>query len=248
MRVAAVQFKATKRDPGASLARLVPLAREAARGADLVVLPEMAATGYVFASADDVRPFAEPADGPTFRALSDVAREAGAWLVCGYVERESERLFNSALVVDRGGALRFSYRKTLLYEADEGWATPGDSGYRAFDTGAGTFGVGICMDLNDDRFTAWVRAQGPDAVAFPTNWLDQGDEVWGYWAWRLRGARSALVAANSYGPDGGVSFRGESAVLQGRALLAHAPREGDAVLRAKILNAGSISGGPYASG
>jgi N-carbamoylputrescine amidase len=240
MRVAAVQFKATKKDPAASLARLVPLAREAAQGADLVVLPEMAATGYVFASPDEIRPLAEPPDGPTFRALSAVAREARAWLVCGYVEREIDRLFNSALVVDCEGALRFSYRKTLLFDADTSWAEPGDSGYRTFDTGAGTFGVGICMDLNDDRFTDWVRAEKPRCVAFPTNWLDQGDNVWGYWAWRMRGTKSALVAANSYGPDGDVSFRGESAVLDGRTLLAHAGRDGDAVLRATLLNDGSI--------
>lgn len=234
MRVAAVQFQPTKADRAASLERLVPLAREAARDTDLVVLPELATTGYVFTSRDEILPHAEPADGPTLAALAPVAREAGAWLVAGFAEIAGDRLFNSALVIDRTGALRFTYRKTLLFQLDTAWALPGDSGYATFDTGAGTFGVGICMDLNDDRFVAWARAAAPRALAFPTNWLDQGFDVRPYWAARLRDVPSALVAANGWGVDRNVPFSGRSAILDGPRLLASAPLAGDAVVRATV--------------
>ena len=234
MRVAAVQFKARRGRPAESRGALVELAGRAAEGADLVVLPEMAVTGYVFPDAASVAAVAEPAAGPTCAALAEVARLRRAWLVCGFPERAGDRLYNSALVLDREGALRAVYRKTLLYDADLPWATPGDSGYALFDTGAGVFTVGICMDLNDDAFVGWCRDQRPRAIAFPTNWIDEDSPVWSYWAWRLQGCDAALVAADTWGCEGQTRFRGESAILDGLVLRAAAPREGDAVLRATL--------------
>lgn len=234
MRVTAVQFRPTLRDPAASIARLEPLVREGARDADLVVLPELATTGYVFDSPEDIAPFAERPRGRTFDLLSPIAREAGCWAVAGFIEQADGALFNSALVVDPSGDLAFTYRKTLLYEADETWATSGDSGYAVFPTRAGTFAVGICMDLNDDLFTSWLRRKRPDAIAFPTNWLDEGSDVRPYWRWRLAGCASALVAANSYGPERSIAFCGRSTVLRAGLVLAEAPREGDALVRATL--------------
>ncbi len=246
MRVAAVQFRPTRGDKAGSLRRLVTLAAGAARwaggpndpGLDLLVLPEMAATGYVFSGPDEVRPLAEDlspgGESETARALAPVARGARTWLVVGLPERAGDRLFNSALVLDRAGEVRFVYRKTLLFEADEAWATPGDSGYGVFEDAGASFTVGICMDLNDDAFIAHCAAAQTRAVALPTNWLDQGEEVWSYWAWRMRGVPSALVAANTYGEDRGTRFRGESAILDGRRVLAAAARDGDAALAATL--------------
>lgn len=199
-----------------------------------MVLPEMAASGYMFPDAAAVRRVAEAPDGPTVAGWCQVARALGSWLVGGFPERDGDRLFNAAAVIDRSGTLQFVYRKTLLYEADERWATPGDSGYRCFDTGAGRFGVGICMDLNDDRFTEWLRAEQPDAVAFPTNWVQEEGGVWEYWAWRMDGVRAALVAANRWGDEDGVAFRGESAVLVDRRVVAWAPPTGDGLLSADL--------------
>ena len=234
MRVAAVQFRPTKGDKASSLAHLVRLATAAARGAHLVVLPEMAATGYVFPGPEAVRPLAETPDGPTFQALSRVAADAGAWVVAGLPERDGERLYNSALVISPSGSLEFTYRKTLLFQLDTTWASPGDSGYRYFATDAGTFGVGICMDLNDDRFIAWCRGSSLRAIAFPTNWVAQGVPVWPYWAWRLVGVDAALVAANTWGQDGEVAFAGRSAVVRGRDVLAAAAATGDGIIRAEL--------------
>lgn len=234
MRVAAVQYKAVKGSFSRSLAALCALARRAAAGTDLLVLPEMAVTGYLFPDLAAAREVAESPDGPTFRAFSEIAGAAGCWLVGGFPELDGESVYNSALVIDPLGELRFVYRKTLLYTADFSWATPGNSGYRIFQTPTGSFGVGICMDLNDDRFTEWLQREQPDAVAFPTNWLDQGYCVWGYWAWRLEGVRSALVAANTWGTEDETGFRGESAILKERTLLAAAAFTGDAVIRAEV--------------
>ncbi|MBW2255858.1 MAG: carbon-nitrogen hydrolase family protein [Deltaproteobacteria bacterium] len=232
MRVAAVQFKAEKGRRRRSLSALAGLAAEAASRADLVVLPEMAATGYLFPTPHAARRVAEPAAGPTFDVLAPVAAANRCWLVAGFPEIDRDQLFNSALVIDPAGALRFVYRKTLLFAPDEWWALPGDSGYRAFDTDAGRFGVGICMDLNDDGFVAWCAGADIDAIAFPTNWVQEDVDVWAYWRARLLGVDAALVAANTYGTEGPVTFTGRSAVLQRGVVLASAPLIGNAVIRA----------------
>lgn len=234
MHVAAVQYKAEKGRFQASLSALLVLAGEAAEHADLVVLPEMAVTGYTFASHGEARAVAELPTGPTFQALSEIAIAHDAWIVAGFPELAGEHLYNSALVIDPRGELQFCYRKTLLFEADWPWATPGDSGYRAFDTGRGAFGVGICMDINDDGFVRWASEAQIDVIAFPTNWVEEGAPVWAYWRWRLAGLHAALVAANSYGIDGGYKLSGRSAVIAGGLVVANAGPVGDLVIRAEI--------------
>lgn len=236
MRVGVVQFKAIRGDPARSRAELLALARAAGVGTDLLVLPEMAVTGYVFPDRAAVAAVAESPTGPTSEALGAVARERGTWLVAGFPERDGDRLYNSAMVLDREGRLAFVYRKTLLYEVDVPWAEPGDSGYATFDTGAGTFGVGICMDLNDDRFVSWWKEADPDAMAFPTNWVEDPDGVdpWSYWAWRMEGVRGALVAADTWGAEDHVRFTGRSCVLRQATVHAWLPAEGDGWARATL--------------
>ncbi len=219
------------------------LATVASEGVDLLVLPEMAVTGYVFPDLDAVRAVAEPQDGPTFTALSEVAARSGSWIVCGFPERDGDRVFNSALVIDPSGQRAFTYRKTLLYSADLPWATPGDSGYRRFDTAHGSFGVGICMDLNDDRFVDWCAREAVDVVAMPTNWIDEDQDVWPYWAMRLYPLKATLVAANTWGAEADTRFSGASAVLTRDRLLAGAPKRGDGFITATLPAASGAPGG-----
>lgn len=251
MRVAAIQFKA-RADFRAGLKVLASAVERAGQSVDLVVCPEMALRGYAFTARSQVLPLAEGPDGPTARALGEAARRAGAWVVCGLPERVGDRVFNAALVIDPSGAVVFTYRKTLLFEADVPWADPGDSGYRAFDADTGRFGVGICMDLNDDRFLGWCAGADLDVVALPTNWVQEEGSMWDYWASRLdrgwgpelegfegrvpgRGpVEAVLVGANSYGPEGAYVLRGASAMVTRREVLAAGPDRGDAVIPADL--------------
>lgn len=234
MRVAAVQYKAVKGDRARSLAELTALVRRVGAGVDLVVLPEMAATGYLFGSVAEATEVAEPAEGVTLAALAPVARQLECWIVVGFPEISGGKLYNSALVIDRSGTLQFCYRKTLLFEADTSWALPGDQGYRCFETGRGAFTVGICMDLNDDGFIEWLVRTRPRAIAFPTNWLEEDSDVWSYWVTRLWGIPSALVAANTYGWEEQTCFSGASAIVDGLVVRAAAPKTGSAVIVAEL--------------
>jgi predicted amidohydrolase len=234
MQVAAVQYKPTETRPEDALLNLLQWTAKAANTADLVVLPEMALTGYHFPDRQQVASLAEPADGPTFQALSPLAQRHEAWIVAGFPERDGDSLYNSAMVVGPTGELRGTYRKTMLFASDMHWATPGNGDYPLFECMGLPVTVGICMDLNDDRFIAHCRREEPRVIAFPTNWVDEGTIVWPYWAARIQGLPSALVAANSYGDDGPLSFTGRSAILDQRTLLAAAPYTGDAIIAADI--------------
>lgn len=240
-KLAAIQFRPEKGAWETSAARLQALVERAiAAGASLVVCPEMALTGYLFPDADAVRPVAEEARGRTFERFRALCRAGGCYLAIGYPEAEGERLYNSALLIGSDGELRCNYRKRLLYELDMGWALPGDRPYSLVTTPFGTLTVGICMDLNDDRFIRFLHRSRPAIVAFCTNWLHQGLDMLPYWRHRLAGAPCHFVAADTYGrePAGsgpGTRFLGRSAVLDPRGrVLALAGEEGDAVLVAEL--------------
>ncbi len=229
--LAAVQYRPPKGAPDAArgdLARLVTEAGE--RGARLIVCPEMATTGYVWDDEAEIAPHCEPAGGPTFEALAPLAARFGAWIFVGFAERGEDGLYNSALVIDERGRLAGCYRKVLLYEADLSWARAGTRRH-LYDAAGARVAPGICMDINDYAFGIYLRTERPDVVAFCTNWVDEGEDVLPYWRRQLSGWRGWFVAANTWGSDRGVPFRGRSAILNpsGRAV-ASAAAEGDAVL------------------
>jgi predicted amidohydrolase len=245
LKVAAVQFKPQKDHGEAAWSTLVQLITVAGEsGAELIVCPEMAVSGYLFADAKDAARIAEPKAGAGLSRLSELARRYGAHVVCGYAERVDEggatRLYNSARVVGPDGGLLYNYRKRLLYDSDLTWAAPGDTPYPLLERRGVSLSVGICMDLNDDRFTRFLRQKKPQVVAFCTNWLDEGLDVLPYWRHRLAGAPCYFIAANTYGdelcaPHPKTRFCGGSAILgpDGR-LLSRAAKEGDGVVLAEL--------------
>lgn len=237
MRVAALQFKPIRGELEVNRQRLIRLIEEAARqGCELVVAPEMCTSGYVFPDRQSVTPYCETREGDTHQLFSNLAQRLQISLAYGWPELEpqSQRLYNSAAICLAHGQTLF-YRKRLLYEADETWAEPGDTPYPRWRTRGGlSASLGICMDLNDPRFRHFLREAKIRVCAFPTNWLNQDFQVWGYWAWCLQGTDTCLVAANTYGTEDAIAFRGESAILDGRVVLAWASLEGDEVLVADV--------------
>lgn len=141
-----------------------------ARGARLVVLPELSNTGYVFRDREEARSLAEPLDGPTVTGWCALARELGIVLVAGLCELDAGGdLFNAAVVIDETG-LRSSYRKVHLWDREPEVFTPGDCAPETVDTPAGRVSVVICYDL---EFTEWVRIaaiDGPEILCSPVNW------------------------------------------------------------------------------
>ncbi|MFG2332119.1 nitrilase-related carbon-nitrogen hydrolase [Streptomyces sp. NPDC048604] len=143
----------------------------AAAGVKVLVLPELANTGYVFRDAAHAAELAEPADGPTVTAWAEAAARHDMVLVAGFCERdETGTTRNSAVLVDPTG-VRAVYRKAHLFGAIEKAAfVPGDERPPVVDTAVGRIGVMVCYDV---EFPEWVRdvaLRGAQLLCAPVNW------------------------------------------------------------------------------
>jgi predicted amidohydrolase len=150
------------------------LTREAVRsavaaGAQLVVLPELSTSGYVFESPEEARSCAEPADGPSLAAwAAEIGAEGVA--VGGFCELgEDGLLYNSAAVVDADG-VQAVYRKIHLWDAEQVVFEPGKACAPVIETRVGRIGVAICYDLNFPEVARGLALAGADIMTLPTNW------------------------------------------------------------------------------
>src|SRR3989442_535929 len=109
----------------------------AARGARLVVLPELCNSGYVFESRDEAFALAEEIpNGPTCQAWKDVARKHGLHLVAGIGERDGQALYNTAVVIGPSGHVG-TFRKVHLWNEENLFFEPGNVGFPVFRTPLG---------------------------------------------------------------------------------------------------------------
>ena len=212
--VSIAQFTPTYGNKPENLNRIEQLLEsELPSTSQLVVLPEMCTTGYIFPTLDTIGDLVEPADGETFLHFQELSRRLKTAIVYGWAERDKDRLYNSASVVFADGRDAVHYRKRLLFDPDRTWARAGELAYPTWNLGPWKFGLGICMDLNDDRFIEFLRDEGVDIVTFPTNWVQEDSDHWSYWCWRLRSTEAVLLAANRSGEEFGTRFCGRSAIL-----------------------------------
>jgi N-carbamoylputrescine amidase len=144
IRVSCIQFAPQIGAVAANVARASDLVRAAAaEGSRLIVLPELASTGYVFESAAEAAALAEPVPGgPTTRAWAALAAELGVHIVAGIAEAAGETLYNAAVIVGPEGYLG-TYRKAHLWDQENVFFAKGDLGFPVFDTALGMVGVAI---------------------------------------------------------------------------------------------------------
>ena len=140
-------------------------------GAQVVVLPELCNTGYVFADAEEARRLAEPVDGgATVASWTKLAGSHHLVIVGGICELDpGGAVRNSAVLVD-GGGVRTVYRKAHLWDRELLVFTPGSERPPVVDTAVGSIGIMVCYDL---EFPEWVRLaalEGAELVCAPVNW------------------------------------------------------------------------------
>jgi predicted amidohydrolase len=232
---AALQFKADKGKPIENVERAIHLLEKSLNeNTDIIVLPEMCTTGYIWDGPGSVSPYAEKADGQSFAMFSKFCEKNKCYLAYGFPERDAGSLYNSQNIIGPDGSLLFTYRKTHLYDMDFTWALPGDTGFAVIDTPLGRLGTGICMDLNYDDFVEYHILAGTDIILFSTNWLDEGSEVHPYWDMRLSGYGGSVIMANTWGYEEETLFCGGSAVYSRGRFLSVGPHQGDAVISVRI--------------
>lgn len=198
LRVCAVQLAPQVARAASNVARAWAAveAIPAAARPDLVVFPELALTGYNYASRGAIEPFLERAGkGPSFDFAAKVAARLDCVTVIGYPELAAGTIYNAAQVVSPSGTLLHNYRKTHLYDTDVAWGcAESPEGFTVFNLPIKRLGksfktaIGICMDLNPKEFKApfeayefasAAAANGAELVVVPTAWMNSAwSETW----------------------------------------------------------------------
>ncbi|KAB5575665.1 carbon-nitrogen hydrolase [Coniochaeta sp. 2T2.1] len=157
---------------------------------DLLVLPELAFSGYNFKSRDEITPFVEPSgSGISSLWARTTALKYDCIVAVGYPERvrkesAGEDFYNSLVVVNGDGETVANYRKSSLYYTDETWAKEGGGFYQGEIEGMGKVAMGICMDINPYKFqTPWTAFEfgfhilrvKANLVIISMAWLTQED-------------------------------------------------------------------------
>ncbi|EGS17336.1 putative N-terminal asparagine protein [Thermochaetoides thermophila DSM 1495] len=181
------EFESNKSRAEAILARADP---EDLQSLDLLVLPEMALSGYNFKSREHIEPHLEPTTaGPSAQWAREKAREYGCTVAVGYpekVEGFEREYYNSLVVVNSQGETLANYRKSFLYYTDETWAREGQGFFRGPLGNFGQVAMGICMDINPYKFEApWdayefgfhVQRLRPNLVILSMAWLTNDDRT-----------------------------------------------------------------------
>lgn len=221
MKVAVVQFAPVVGAKEENLRRLALLVKEAAgKGAQLIVMPELAATGYGYMNREEARRDAEKVgpDGLTFRVMRKLAEKFGVHLVWGMVEEASgtKLLYNSQVLLSPDGFYT-SYAKINRWGNDFLWAAPGASNppIARLSAGGSSLRVGllICRDIRDkknDKWSDFYERGDADLVCLSANWGDGGFPAVS-WMDFVEDNGAALAVSNRYGQEGPNNF-GEGGV------------------------------------
>ncbi|AMP12902.1 nitrilase-related carbon-nitrogen hydrolase [Collimonas pratensis] len=190
---------------------------------DLLVLPEMCSTGYMFDSREHLLPYGESAeDGVFVEFLLALSAQKQATLIAGMVERNGDALYNTAVVLSRGKHLG-KQRKCHLSKLEKKLFDAGSS-LQCFDDGNCRFGVLTCFDLWIPEAARVLARDGAQLFCCPANY--GGPWTTGLVRTRAMENGSYLICCNRSGREAGVDFqahfRGESQILgrMGEVLLA----------------------------
>jgi len=215
--------------------------RAAAAGANLVVLPELAASGYTFQSEAEAASCSLPALELARSSWGDICRERGIWVVAGFAEAAATGRYNAAALLSPSG-LAGVYRKAHLFNDEKLYFSPGDSGFITFDIPAGRIGILICYDLWFPEAARLLALRGAEMICVPTNWVANfrrqatDERGWTMGDYACVGAATQnqvfVAAADRVGEERGVQFVGCSCLVgpDGSMLTGPAPMATESLL------------------
>ncbi len=218
--VAVVNFHAFRGDVDRNLSRICGYVEAGAkRGADVIVLPETALTGYI----NDKNPvkeeklhrrLAQTVPGPATQAVCEITKKYGVYAVFGLPERDGDAVYNSAAACLPDGMARV-YRKLHLPADEFEWADRGDKPL-LLDTPWGPVGVGICYDVYEfPELLRYYRAKGarlvlnPCAVSTVVGTQHQNNSLRA----AVTSSQLYIASADLFGMDGDLRMQGASSIL-----------------------------------
>lgn len=214
VKVAALQFSCS-RDVQENINKAEMMVREAAdNDANIILLPELFERQYFCQEKRyDYYDYALPLEkNPAVNRFKEVAKELGVVIPVSFHERDIDRLFNTVAMIDADGSVLGIYRKTHIpddhFYQEKFYFTPGDTGFKVFDTRFGCIGVGICWDQWFPETARCMAVQGAEMLLYPTAIgsepiLDVDSS--GHWRRVMQGHAAAnlmpVVAANRIGVE-----------------------------------------------
>jgi N-carbamoylputrescine amidase len=251
--LAATQF-ACGNDRAANIASAERVVRAAhARGANIILLQELFESPYF---CKDFTPehfeLAMPiAENPAVQRCQQLAKELDVVLPVSVFEKAGNAFFNTVAMIDAGGALLGIYRKAHIPDSpgyyEKFYFSPGDTGFRVWQTKFGCIGVGICWDQWFPECARAMSLMGADVLLYPTaigsEPQDASIDSSAHWQRTMQGHAAAsmvpLVASNRIGKEVGkqwtIDFYGTSFIADHTgAVIAQADRSSEQVLTAKV--------------
>ncbi|MEK6321298.1 MAG: carbon-nitrogen hydrolase family protein [Acidobacteriota bacterium] len=236
-KIGCVQMDVAIGDVEANREKIVERMRTAAdSGAELVIFPECALTGYCFDSLEEAAQFAEPINGPSSDAIAEACRETDVHAVVGFIEKDGSNYYNAAMVVGPNG-VGGGYRKVHLpFLGVDRFLRPGDRPFDIIELPIGKIGVNICYDASFPEAARALKLIGAELIILPTNWPTG--------AWRtaefIINTRACenhvnFAAVNRVGVERGWQFIGRSKVVDYNGdMVAEASRENEEILFAEV--------------
>ncbi len=228
--------------------------REAAQNGANVILPQELFAAPYFCKKQEAKYFElaeETANSHLIQEMSALAKELGVVIPVSYFEKAGNTFFNSLVMIDADGTVLDNYRKSHIPDgpgySEKYYFSPGDTGFKVWQTKFGKFGAGICWDQWFPVLARSLALHGAEAIFYPTAigsepqdpTLDSRD----HWQRTMQGHSAAnlvpVIASNRVGTevDDGIetTFYGSSFITDHTgAKIAEAPREGETIIYAEI--------------
>jgi predicted amidohydrolase len=227
--LAAAQMDVTMGDPGANIASASRFLAEAHElGAELVVFPECALTGYMLDSRADTLAAGLDINGPEVAAFLAQCASQNVHAVIGLLEREGDSVHNSAVLAGPDGLIGVHRKRHLPgMGADRFTDEPTNNDLPVFDTSIGRVGIMICYEIRFPEVARSMALRGADVIALPTNWPMESTILADQFT-VVRAAENLvhLVVANRCDEERGMQFLGSSQIINSAGqVLAHAGRK-----------------------
>ena len=210
MKIAIIQFAPTFGDLYATIESLKPLL-EKVKDADLVILPELANSGYNFESMEQAVELSESVEESTFLQFLEYACHAFKFTVAtGFSERDGEDLYNSAIMIGENGVIG-KYRKLHLFMNEKKFFEPGNLGLPLFELAGVKIGMLVCFDWMFPEVWRKLALKGADLIVHPSNLvLPYAQSVIPSYALVNR---MYIATANRIGTERELSFTGQSLIV-----------------------------------
>ena len=235
VKAACGQFSPRFGDTDGNLEHVCSMTEES--GADLIVFPELATSGYDFRDRTELESLAlDLYNGTEIIRLKRLAKDTGTHIVIGLPERTGDRLFNSAALIEPGGRTSI-YRKLQLFDREKHLFEPGDAPPRAVDTAVGRIGMMVCFDWIFPEVARLLALDGAQIICHPANLVLQ-------FCQRAMFARSVengvfTITCNRIGTESRLDreliFNGNSQILSNRGdMLVQAGYDMEEIITAEI--------------